>query len=274
VVAYAGMAIWEAAAGIPGVLIGVSLLMVTLALVVIGWVVCQAGMLFMAMPFATIDVLAPTLGTGTFPVPALYTQYRAEVAFIYNTRELLLPGILNGLKSADGSQVPLRPFLGAMVSSIGVALVVSAIASIQLPYHNGGGNALTNRWTYRDGPLIPLQLFGNAASVPYPNAWTNYLHILGGFVGVLGLLLLRARFGFALHPVGFLGASTHAVHSLWFSIFLGWFFKCLIQRYGGMKGFVNLMPFFLGLVLGDVVNAMIWIALGYVTGIGYNNLPV
>jgi hypothetical protein len=84
---------------------------------------------------------------------------------------------------------------------------------------------------------------------------------------------LRAGTGFGLHPIGFLGASAYAVYVLWFSIFVGWLLKVIAQRYGGMKGFQTMLPFFLGLIVGDVLNAVAWIVLGHITGTGYNVLP-
>nr|CAA9293024.1 hypothetical protein AVDCRST_MAG63-4512 [uncultured Armatimonadetes bacterium] len=70
-----------------------------------------------------------------------------------------------------------------------------------------------------------------------------------------------------------MGASIHATHALWFSMFLGWFFKSLVLRYGGMRGYNAALPFFLGLIVGDVLNAVAWIVLGYLTGTGYRILP-
>lgn len=274
IISYGGIALWLYLARVPFSLIAMSLLGMTLALVVIAWVVCQAGMLFMQMPFASIDVLGPTIGTQAFKIPALYTQYRMEGMFLYDTREMLIPSVLNGAKTAEAARFSARALLGAMALAVGVGLVVSAVASLWLPYYNGGANSLvTQGWTYRSAPQIPLNLLGGAASAPPATAWTNYLHIGGGFIGVLGLLILRAQFNFGLHPIGFLGPSVHAVHMLWSSIFLGWLFKSLIQRYGGMKGYTAFLPFFLGLIVGDVLNAVIWIILGYFTQTGYNIMP-
>jgi hypothetical protein len=152
-------------------------------------------------------------------------------------------------------------------------MVISAVAFLYVPYYHGGGNALANVWTFRTAPQRPLNFFGGASSVAYVGSWTNWLHALGGFVGVLGLLILRAQYNFGLHPIGFLGSSVHALQMLWTSIFVGWVFKSLIQRYGGMKGYTALLPFFLGLIVGDVLNAVVWIILGYYTGTGYPVMP-
>ncbi|MEI6432549.1 MAG: DUF6784 domain-containing protein, partial [bacterium] len=63
------------------------------------------------------------------------------------------------------------------------------------------------------------------------------------------------------------------IKMLWLSIFIGWACKSLIARYGGMMGYLGAMPFFLGLILGDVINAVIWIVIGNLTGVGYAIMP-
>lgn len=273
-VSYGGIALWLYLAGVTIPLLLLSLLIMTLSLVLIAWVVCQAGMLFMQTPFSSLDVVGPTLGTGSFPIPALYTQYRFEGMFLYDTREMLIPSILNGAKTADAADFHPRALLRAMALAVGLGMVVSAAAALWLPYHNGGANSLVSQgWTYRSAPTIPLNFLGGAASVPSKAADVNWLHIAGGFAGVLGLLVLRAQFNWGLHPIGFLGPSVHALHMLWFSIFVGWVFKVLILRYGGMKGYTTFLPFFLGLIVGDALNAAVWIVLGNLTQTGYNILP-
>jgi hypothetical protein len=271
---YGGMGLWLSLAHVPTVLIGLSLFLVTLALVVISWLVCQAGMLFMAMPFSNIDIVSSTIGTAQFPIPPLYALYCAETSYIYNTREMLAPSLLNGAKASSSARFDSRRLLGAMAASVAVSILVSVWTSLELPYYNGGGNALKNAWTYSVGPQLPLKVFANAASVPYVGSWVNVLHLSGGFLGVLGLLIARSTVsGLVLHPIGFLGASTYATQQLWFSFFIGWAAKFAIQHYGGMRGYTLALPFFLGLIVGDVMNAMVWVVLGYLTGTGYNIMP-
>lgn len=272
-ISYGGIAVWLSLAGVSIVLIALSLLMMTLAMVVISWMVCQAGMLFMQTPYSSIDVLAPTIGTSFSKIAPLYTVYRFEGGFIYDTREMLIPSVLNGTKAADAGRFHNRPLFGAMALSVGIGLVVSAVASLWLPYYYGGALTLPNNWSYSVATQMPLNFFGGAASVPAQGSWTNYLHILGGLIGVLGLLIIRAQFHFGLHPIGFLGASVHAVHMLWFSIFWGWLLKTIILRYGGLKGYTVFLPFFMGLIVGDVLNAIVWIIVGYLTQTGYNLMP-
>ncbi len=271
---YGGIAVWLYMATVPPVLIALSLLMLTLALVVIAWVVCQAGLLFMAQPYVSLDPLATVFGTGPFKISALYTVTRWEGMFILDTREMLTPSVLMGAKTREMTGTSPRPLFRAMVFTVIVCFFISLYASLWLPYYHGGGNSLKNPFMYQTAPNKPLSFLGGAASLPFRGSYTNAFHILGGFAGVLSLLVARAQFnGIGIHPIGFLCASVYSMHRLFFSIFLGWFFKSLIQRYGGMRGYLLFLPLFLGFILGDVVNAAIWIALGYLTGVGYQITP-
>ena len=274
VASYGGIAAWMAFAHVPALLILTTLLIMTLAIVTISWVVCQAGMLFMAQPYASTDVIATTLGTALFKIAPFYTVARWESMFFYDTREMLAPSVLMGAKTLESTPGELRALFKVMVVSVLLNLVVSCVASIRMPYYNGGGNSLiTNTLMYGGAQRRVLNFFAGASDVPFKGSWINVVHIVGGFVGVLGLLVLRARFNFGLHPIGFLCASVFAMHELWFSILVAWASKALIQRYTGLKGYKHALPFFMGLIIGDVVNAIIWIALGYMTGVGYMLTP-
>jgi hypothetical protein len=193
--------------------------------------------------------------------------------FYRDTRELLLPEVLSGAKTAEMSGVAPRLLLPAIIASVVLGVGVSLAASLWLPYFNGGAITLPNTWAFRTGPMRPIQMAAGLGSNPIPGDWTGMAQIAGGFVGVAALLLLRARYGFGLHPIGFIGVSTISGKNLWFSILLGWFCKTTLMRFGGMRGYRAALPFFVGLILGDVVNAIVWTIVGGLTGVGYNFLP-
>ena len=270
---YGGMVLWLRVVSVPWPLALFSLLMLTLSFVTISWAVTQAGTLYMVMPCMAVDAVGATVGTHHASPGAWYMLQRAECMFYRDTREMLLPEILNGAKAADASGIAPASLFKAIAASVVLGIAVSLVASLWLPYYNGGVNVLTNVWIFRTGPARPLQMAGNFASTPVPGTVGGMLHILGGFAGVLGLLFLRARTGFGLHPIGFIGASVISGRTLWFSIFWGWAFKKLLLRFGGMNLYRAALPFFVGLILGDVLNAIVWITVGALTGIGYNFLP-
>jgi hypothetical protein len=272
-VAYVGIALWLTLAGVSGLLVGLSLITLTLGLVVISWAVCQAGLLFMAQPYLSVDIPSFLTGTAPFSPSQLYTLTRAEVMFLADPREMLAPSVLMGARASDATQSRPRALFWAMATTVLVAFGISLYASLQLPYYNGGGNSLNNLWTYKWSPERPLNFLGGAASVPFKGDWTNALHLVTGFVVFLGLLIARAQFNVGVHPIGLICSSVFAMKMLWVSIFIGWVLKSLISRYGGMKGYLQFLPFFLGLILGDTVNAVIWVILGNLTSVGYMIMP-
>ncbi len=272
-VSYIGMAVWMRLATIPWPLVAFSLLLLTLSLVTISWAVTQAGTFYMVMPCMAVDAIGTTVGTSHADPGAWYSVQRLECMFYRDTRELLLPEILSGAKAAEVSGQALRSLFPALVTSVVLGVGVSLVASLWLPYFNGGANSLPNTWAFRSGPMRPLQMVSGFAGTPVVGGLSGVLQIVGGFVGVGVMLLLRARFGFGLHPIGFIGASVVSGKQLWFSLMLGWLCKTTLMRFGGMGGYRAALPFFLGLMLGDVLNAILWIVIGGLTGVGYNLLP-
>jgi len=53
---------------------------------------------------------------------------------------------------------------------------------------------------------------------------------------------------------------------VWFSVFLAWFFKTAILKYGGSALYAKTRPFFLGLIVGQTVVAGQWWIIDFFTG--------
>lgn len=77
-----------------------------------------------------------------------------------------------------------------------------------------------------------------------------------------GMMWMRSHFlWFPLHPIGLIMCWPTAMYSMWFSIFLAWLFKIVIIKYSGNDTYRRLMPFFLGIVAGDVASMLFWLAI-------------
>ena len=65
------------------------------------------------------------------------------------------------------------------------------------------------------------------------------------------LFLMQAKFyWWPFHPVGYLVGTTYIITWFWFSIFIAWLVKVLVQRYGGRQAYLHTRDFLLGMVLG------------------------
>ena len=69
-----------------------------------------------------------------------------------------------------------------------------------------------------------------------------------------------------LNPLGFSIAANWNTGHIFCSALLAWFLKLVILRYGGVRLYCSLRPFFLGLILGEIVAAGLFLVIDYITG--------
>ena len=84
----------------------------------------------------------------------------------------------------------------------------------------------------------------------------------------MGLLTLaRHRFvWWPVHPLGFATGTFYVMKFVWFSVFVAWLVKTIILKYGGASLYRRARPFFLGLILGQISVAGLWLVIDYFTG--------
>ena len=85
--------------------------------------------------------------------------------------------------------------------------------------------------------------------------------LLMGFISHMS----RSYHWWPLHPLGLLMSNSYAMRHFWFSIFLGWSIKYFILRYGGARTYRRMIPFFLGMVVGECFIGGIWVIVGFIT---------
>ncbi|HIE51008.1 MAG TPA: hypothetical protein EYP85_04555 [Armatimonadetes bacterium] len=89
-----------------------------------------------------------------------------------------------------------------------------------------------------------------------------------GLAFSLFLLLMRLRFlGWPFHPIGYAISSSWSINLVWFPLFLSWLIKLAAVRYGGLRLYRQMLPFFLGLILGDCLIGSFWSVVGVILGI-------
>ena len=91
--------------------------------------------------------------------------------------------------------------------------------------------------------------------------WPGFFWAVGGGAFTLLLMSLRARFlWWPFHPIGYVVANTGFPFSFWSHYMLAWALKVWTLRYGGMNLYRRVLPFFIGLILGDVAIQTFWSA--------------
>ncbi len=103
---------------------------------------------------------------------------------------------------------------------------------------------------------------------PTPPSVYGQVAILVGFLFCVLLMVLRIRVPWwPLHPIGYAISSSWSMNLVWMPLLIAWICKGLILRYGGVRLYRAAMPFFLGLVLGQMVVGCLWHLIGLYLGV-------
>ena len=232
--------------------------------------VAEGGISVIRTPLTPADFVISGLGT-----PALGASGLIGVAFTYvwaaNIRIFFLPCFANALKLAEEIRGNRRRLLAAVLVGVLLAIAASVWSVLTLSYNYGGIN-LHSFWFIS----VPRNAFNYIA----PKFATPVLADFAGWgftalgAGLMSMFtFLRYRFvWWPVHPLGFATGTFYIMNWVWFSIFLAWLFKTVILKYGGSSGYTRTRPFFLGLIMGQIFVAGMWLVIDYFTGMNGNIL--
>jgi len=228
-------------------------------------VVCQAG-----TPYARSGVVPAGMLINLFGSESIGKSGITTLGFTSpwacDLRTMVMTSTANFFALSKRFKINFKKVIVASLVAIVISLITSFISIIRIAYKYGGINLGGWQFTYY---------------VPYTIRWVKeyFLHSylpgkyeysffsLGAFLYII-LNFFRLRFpAFPLHPLGLAVAATIPIYFTWFSIFIGWFLKFMILRYGGQKVYRNLQPFFIGIIVGTFLTAGIWMIIDFITGI-------
>ncbi len=146
----------------------------------------------------------------------------------------------------------------ALAGIVGLPLGIWAYA--HLAYHLGAGMKFINGYGYGQEAFNRLTTWVRAPEkVNWPRIAASGLGLAACFV----LLGLRSRFmWWPFHPVGYAIAGSWSINLTWMPMLISWLCKVTIMRYGGLSAYRKAVPFFYGLVMGEVVVGCGWSLLG------------
>ena len=239
--------------------------------VVDAWLVTR-GLFFIHGSFKAPDLFVTALGTNRFGAANLTLIAFPKRVFFRDRREILMPHLVNSLKISDAASLNRRHLLGAICIALVVGTAISLYAYLKLAYTQGAVT-LSRTWIHTISPREPFRELEWFLTNPQDTHWGRLGFVFTGGGVMLFLLIMRYRFiWWPLHPIGFITPGQFPMNNIWFSIFLGWLFKSLIIRHGGLRGYRHARPIFLGAVLGEATIAGISATVGLFTGKGYNFL--
>ena len=223
------------------------------------------------------EVDVNTLMTRTFGTSLLGGHDLTILAFLrpaianVDMRCMAMPHQMDAFKMAQEMRMPRRPLVLAIAVSSVIGLFASFVIALSL-WHGFGAEGRTEPWRTAQGRVPFDNLVDILRNRTGPDK-TGITALVIGFAVTTALILLRTQFvWWPLHPVGYAIANTWTMITTWMPFFLAWLFKTLALRYGGAGFYRKSVPFFLGLIAGDILGGGFFDALGAFTGI--NVYPV
>ncbi|OFX16309.1 MAG: hypothetical protein A2Z18_07725 [Armatimonadetes bacterium RBG_16_58_9] len=177
-----------------------------------------------------------------------------------------MPFQLEGFKMAERTRMSYRGLFVAMTIATVAGTVVAFWVILHIVYQKGAatsnigpGHAIM---AFGREPWVRLESLLKIPQLPDTNGATA---VLVGFFVTIILNSLRLRVGwFPLHPVGYAVSSSWSMEHLWAAMFIAWIIKLLTLRYGGLKLYRCVLPFFLGVILGECAVGSLWTIYGIV----------
>ncbi|HGE71266.1 TPA: hypothetical protein ENX78_10555 [Candidatus Poribacteria bacterium] len=225
----------------------------------------ECGLLMTETSFRPVDMYSMILPKASLGAQTLTILSLFDAVWTRDQRGLLFTGFLDGLKIADGVQMRRRSLLSVFIVAILIALCVSAVIHLWLPYHRGALNMYS--YTYWGNPLWGFQ--DNASAVERASGqdalWSMFAFFIVGIVVATFLAIMRTLFWWwPLHPLGYALSASWTMIVFWCPVLVAWAIKQPVIRYGGMKVYKRLRPFFLGMIFGEFSMAVIWTVISWI----------
>jgi hypothetical protein len=256
---------WAAAARIPLWMAGAFLAIYGLFSIVLGRLAAECGGPSAYPPLSIHETMGLMVNVEQMPRPQV-------VAFGWwqnlgtAVTDDLLPHQITGARLAEDTGA--RRGLHVLLAVGAVAGILVGIWSLlDLYFHYGIMSAKVRAWPARTAPQSTFRFIHHWLNDPLRVPPEQLGAFLAGGAIAGALVFLRERFvGWPLHPIGYAVAGNWGMQEVWCPFFVAWLIKSLTLHSGGVRLYRALLPFFLGLLMGDFLVPMGWAVAGLVTG--------
>ncbi len=213
-----------------------------------------AGLLQHMPPVYPRATVLHMLGARPIGLKSVMGYSLLEMGYMQAPMNFGLNYIMNSYKLFHSGRMRARGFpLGVAIATVGI-FAACTFGVLWAGYRYGAINFVC--WPVTAVPTCAYRMFSTTLASPEtPDNWLRLAMVVGGGVTVL-LSWLSANFvSWPLSPIGFVLASVfHTNRDVWANAFLGWLLAAAIRRFGGLRLYRQLLPAFVGLVLGHYLT--------------------
>lgn len=229
-------------------------------------IVCQTGLPAAQAqcnpPSYTAYLLPPSVVTSHGYV-ALGLQYNWTV----NTWSSVMASTGQALKVQEEARISPRLLFVGIMTAIVVSYAASSWMHIYAGYKVGALNVAAYGGSYYGELFMSGTMANYIDTFVTPKVNTpltrdiiisRYLFTGIGAIVMGALMFLHSKFlWWPVHYIAFPIAESMPVRVYWFSIFLAWLIKISILRFGGHNVYKKSVPFFLGIIMGNIIWVVI-----------------
>jgi len=177
------------------------------------------------------------------------------------------PHTLEGYKIGEQTNTPARQIFVAVIIAAVLAMPIGFWALLHNYFHYGGATSRMEQWASGFGSECWKRL-DTWLKQPFPPNTTAMVFVGVGFAVSMLLGWMRVHFiSFPFHPLAYAIAPSWGVSQLWMPLIIGSTAKFGILRFGGLRTYRKALPFFFGLILGEITIGSLWTIVGIVLGI-------
>ncbi|KKL68228.1 hypothetical protein LCGC14_2127070, partial [marine sediment metagenome] len=282
ILACAGAVVLLSVVGLHPVLAAGFVLLAGLIFMMVGRVHVATGLFIIQQLWHPADIAVGSMGALALGPHALVIVAILCIVVTNDTRIALVPLALNAFRMGDSHKLAPGQLARWMALAVVVTMILAVCVAVWMQYNYGlsGLNSANNQWAQTVAKM-PLELLSRnidrltEAQLAVASEPVTIGRMLGGrparhffaatgvgLLLVIGCSALRLRFArWPLHPVMFLvwGQPWMIVYAP--SFLLAWLIKGLILKYGGQKAYRDGRKFFVGLVMGEIVAATLWMVI-------------
>lgn len=210
----------------------------------------ESGILFHDLHFMGPDsALTKMLGTRNFP-PGDLTMFSFLYFFNRAHTSNPMPHQLESFKIAERVKIADKKFIIAMLLVIPFGSLTAFWAYLHGVYQFGSNGSFG--W----GPFNRLQRW---FVMPTQFDLVSTTFVTFGICVTILLTFLRWRFlWWPLSPIGYAVSGSYTMNIFWLSFLIGWIFKGILLKQGGLKAYRQMTPLFFGLILGEFTMGSLW----------------
>ena len=251
--AMAGMDVWFAIA---------ILFLATVVIVGYSRMVAEGGLSDGSPPVVPAGILVSAVGSSVLGTQGLVIL--ATTWMWTTSRNFVMVSCANALRLGEELGGNRRPLFWLIFLALAIALASGIWMTMKVSHDYGA----INLWVWGGANFSYAEHLIRTPAEPHLGFWMNM-----GIGSVLMLSLMVARLLYVwwpFHPLGYAIGPIWIMDHLWFNMFLSWFIKVMVLKYGGVKLYLKTRPFFIGMILGYFAPGGFFMIIDHFTGMTWN----